>query len=160
MNGLLIISIAALDLLNVTTVISFGAMWNMKLLTNNQVRNELKKTFFCSRSSISGCYFHWSINRTQLCPHAMKMNALDCLLVAGYPFSIKLESWSFHFIYSAFFFQNRSSVEKTQDSSRDHNNQIYLNYIPVLWQEMKEASLFYNSKLCEDRDHVLVTTNT
>lgn len=45
MNGLLIISIAALDLLNVTTVISSGAMWNMKLLTNNQVRNELKKTF-------------------------------------------------------------------------------------------------------------------
>ena len=45
MNGLLIISIAALDLLNVTTVISSGAMWNMKLLTNNQVRNELKKPF-------------------------------------------------------------------------------------------------------------------
>lgn len=63
MNRLLIISIAALDLLNVTKVISSGTMWNMKLLTNNQVRKEFK-FLFCRSSSFSGYYFHWSIEHS------------------------------------------------------------------------------------------------
>lgn len=81
MNKLLIICIAASDLLNVTTVISSGTMWNTKLVTNNHVRKEFKFPSFLS------LYFRVLfslIHRTQLNHRAMKVKPLYCLLVAGY----------------------------------------------------------------------------
>lgn len=83
MNKLLIICIAASDLLNVTTVISSGTMRNMKLVTNNHVRKGFKFPSFLQKSLYFRVLFSL-IHRTQLDHRAMKVKPLYCLLVAGY----------------------------------------------------------------------------
>lgn len=99
MNRLLIISIAALDLLNVTKVISSGTMWNMKLLTNNQARKEFK-FLFCRSSSISGYYLQWSIEHSFAIIQGNWIYRMVHSWLVILSFVFKLENFSSQFIYS------------------------------------------------------------
>lgn len=141
MNRLLIISIAALDLLNVTKVISSGTMWNMKLLTNNQVRTEFK-FLFCRSSSISGYYFHWSIEHSFAITQWKWIHHIVHSGLTIFSFVFKLENFNFQFIHSkntskmGLLFKKKKKVRYFSEPLLSHPLELHSSLLEGRWKKL------------------------